>query len=341
MTRKTISTIPTDKGRLHPVPTPDGSKVAIVSPDKKYVAMHETATGQKLSSFEFTRAGLAKYAFSPGGRYLLVLEALRRRSVWDVVDGKQVGKVNLLNSQSMQISPDGAYLLLCDNKTLYLYDFAALKQVRTYAAPFGGFESGGFSPDSKLVYATWSGRVGSFDRETGSKVMEYKPKGRAGRGVWVSPDHQFMIVQGTIGNNVSHCDAFRVGQPEPIAKSTIRTVAAMGLGAVRRDDGFGDDAQLRDVLRREDIVLSGRGNRPERCENDGDRSHWAPRKRKVIVTHAIRLTEKPPPRARHFDPIRTSYQRRCAVVATIARMVKGPYGFYRINMPALSAEWST
>jgi uncharacterized protein (TIGR03067 family) len=218
-TRQTISSVP-DLEFCHLAWSPDAKQLACLYTVKGKLVVREMPSLKEVQSFEMPKMfGNPQIAFTPGGRYVTVLHPNEDFQVWDIKAGKQVRRLEN-RAVRFDLSSDGKQILFLIKGDVIIADFATLKEIRRFKSPFIRFDDAALSPDNRLMYVIWGKFFEAWDRSTGKKVMTYNTGSDRPEKIWSSADNQFLVV-GTGARYAPNAVVFRVGNPDPVAKTYV------------------------------------------------------------------------------------------------------------------------
>jgi WD40 repeat protein len=195
--------------------SPDGTRIVSASSDYT-LRVWDGMTGDHLG-MEFQ--GTAPFAFSPDGRR--VASSWTSIRIWDAAIGEELGSFGQLTyfPYHLAYSPDGNRIVsisrdepLKDESLLKLWDAKSGQEITTLRE--STIRACAFSPDSsRLVTASWDGKLKVWDANNGSFVCEYWIGGSIDHIVWSADGSR--IVAGTYvgGVYVFHPVNLLVGLP--------------------------------------------------------------------------------------------------------------------------------
>jgi len=161
--------------------SPDGAHVLSGGNDG-LARLWETATGQAVRTFQHSEKypGVTSIAFSSDGtRVLTGGRSDKVAKLWDVSTGALVqafGTSQGTRDIHLAISPDGAHVLVGDDKSLTLWDAPSGQMLQALEGrDLRGIAFAGFSGDGALILSGGYGWAGAWDAKTSRRVNSFEP----------------------------------------------------------------------------------------------------------------------------------------------------------------------
>ncbi|HBL28683.1 MAG TPA: hypothetical protein DD490_17750, partial [Acidobacteria bacterium] len=178
--------------------SPDGRLAAAAGEDGT-IRLWDTETLQPVGTVRQTEA-VESLDLGAGGRRVLALSPGTAR-LWDTAAGRELWSLDLGDHSSALLSPDGRRLAWSrDGQSLHLRDLdtGTTREIPLPVppdlAPFGGFETFSFSPDSRTILAS-DGILTLLWEVEGVRSLP-GPGAEAMQAVRFTPDSRYVLVSG-------------------------------------------------------------------------------------------------------------------------------------------------
>jgi WD40 repeat protein len=149
--------------------SPDGTRLASTSVDRT-VKLWDARTGREVRTLGGDGQLVTAVAWSPDGTRL-ASSSLDGTKVWDLLTGQPVLSLNSMRMARVAFSPDGKRLVVnCQYDSIKVWDLLTGQEVRTLRQSGGCFMMA-LSPDGKRLATTARGTVKVWDLLTGEEVL--------------------------------------------------------------------------------------------------------------------------------------------------------------------------
>lgn len=197
-------------------------RLLTLSRDAK-VALLDSGTGQFVgdrAAYDPNYAREASVAASPLARVTAIMAGWRV-ILWDATKGAALGDEidppAILNDNSVRISPDGLLLAVSGaNDSVFIFELATRRPVRTLRASGANASSAVFSPDGRLLAAASGEGRGAYlwNLKTGKELAALRGHEQHAACVAFTPDGRGLLT-GSYDNTALRWDISRYASPAP------------------------------------------------------------------------------------------------------------------------------
>jgi WD40 repeat protein/class 3 adenylate cyclase/two-component SAPR family response regulator len=175
--------------------SPDGRYV--VSAGNDGILLWDAQTGQEIRKFSEIRAYRA--VFSPDGNYILTSAGVSpdgKVRLWDVSTGHVIQEYQsgIGEMTSVDLSPDGKYILAGGDSIMHLWDAQTGEELRQFIGHTGGIYTAIFSPDGRYIAtASPDNTARLWDVQTGQEIRRFTGHAAGVEAVAFSPDGKYLL----------------------------------------------------------------------------------------------------------------------------------------------------
>jgi WD40 repeat protein len=176
--------------------SPDSGRLVVWS-SSRYVELWDATKGEVLGGFDLDGQSPASAALLPDGKTIVSYGAATGRfEVWDGIDGKVIGRVELgAGIGSVAASPDGKVALACAADRLLAMDTATGATLWDVRREDGGHQWASFSPNGSMIAVQTYDRLRLLSATDGSEVWSAPQDSWAGSHMArpFSPDGRLVL----------------------------------------------------------------------------------------------------------------------------------------------------